>query len=205
MGEQALAQVGEVPVGVSGRRHALVHLDDMHAGPWHLFIGQRPQHLPRGVPSADGHDEATARGHGRARLRGGECGARSRDRIGIGQHLDPHGTPHRRVLPAAGRRNARVDLFGSPGARLVFVDGRAGLQHRIDDSPRLFDVVLPGKQGGVSLHGVPQHPLVRVHLLRVRDAGSPASPRSGSRVSCPGAMTFTPIAIVTSGLIRNRQ
>ena len=92
MREQALAQVSEVSVGVSRGRHALVHLDDVHIGPGHALIGQCTQHLPRGVTPADGHDEATARGDGRARLRGGEYGARSRDRIGIGQSFDPHGT-----------------------------------------------------------------------------------------------------------------
>src|SRR5437879_10848890 len=77
----------------------------------------------------------------------------------------------RGVLPAAGGRNARVDLFWSPGARLIFVDRRASLQDWIDDSPRLFDVVLPGEQGGVALHGVSQHSLVRIHLLRARELG----------------------------------
>ena len=90
MREQALAQMGEVAVGISGRRHALVHLDHVHTGPWHPFLGQRPQHRPRGVTSAEGHDKAAARGDGRARLLGGECGARSRDRIGVGQHFDLH-------------------------------------------------------------------------------------------------------------------
>jgi len=91
MREQALAQVGQVSVGVSSRCHALVHLDDVHACPWHRFIGQRTQHRPRGVAPADGHDEATTRGDGRARLRGGESGTRSRDCICIGQRLDLHG------------------------------------------------------------------------------------------------------------------
>ncbi len=91
MREQALAQVGQVSIGVSGRRHALVHLDDVHSGPWHRFVGQCTQHRPGGVAPADGHDEATPCGDGRARLRGGESGTRSRDRIGIGQCFDPHG------------------------------------------------------------------------------------------------------------------
>src|SRR5438094_364190 len=62
MREQALPQVCEVSVRVSGRRHALVHLHDMHIGPGQLLIGQRTQHRPRGVPPADGHDEASPRG-----------------------------------------------------------------------------------------------------------------------------------------------
>src|SRR6266480_3769970 len=72
---------------------------------------------------------------------------------------------HRRVLPAAGGRDFRVDLVWPPGAWLVFVDGGGVLQHRIDDSPRLFDVVLPSEQRGVSLHGVSEDSLVRVHLI----------------------------------------
>jgi len=91
MGEKALAQVGEVSVGISGRRHPFVHLDDVHTGPWHLFIGQRMQHLPWGVPSAEGHDEAAAHGHARARLRGGEGGTLARDRVRISERFDPHG------------------------------------------------------------------------------------------------------------------
>ena len=91
MREQALAQVSEVPIGVSRRRDALVDLDDVYIGPRQGLIGELTQHLPRGVTAADGHDEATARGDGRSRLAGGECGARPRDRIGIGQSVDPHG------------------------------------------------------------------------------------------------------------------
>src|SRR5216684_4189796 len=82
----------EVSIGVSGRRHALVHLDDMHTGPWHLFIGQRSQHRPWGPTPTEGHDETTTCGDGHARLRGGECGTGSRHRSGIGESLDPHGT-----------------------------------------------------------------------------------------------------------------
>ncbi len=91
MCEQTLTQVGEVAVGISSWRHPLVHLDHMHSGPWHLFIGQCTQHLPRGVTPAEGHDEATTRGDSRSGLLGREGGARPRDRIGIGQSLHPHG------------------------------------------------------------------------------------------------------------------
>src|SRR2546426_2670213 len=73
------------------------------------------------------------------------------------------------VLPASGGRDSRLDFFRSPCARLVLVDGRAGLQDWIDDSPGLFDVVLPGEQGGISVHGVAQHALVRVHLIGARE------------------------------------
>ena len=43
--------------------------------------------------------------------------------------------------------------------------------HRIDDAPRLFDVVLAREQRGVALHRVAQHALVGVHLV---GAGLPA-------------------------------
>src|SRR5262249_7730371 len=52
--------------------------------------GERAQHRPRSVTAAEGHDETATRSDGRARLRGGECGARSCDRIGIRQRLDLH-------------------------------------------------------------------------------------------------------------------
>src|SRR5208337_5371178 len=58
-----------------------------------------------------------------------------------------------------------VDLSGPPRIWLVFVDRSAGLQHRIDNTPRLFHIVLPGKQGGVSLHRIPENFLVGIHLL----------------------------------------
>src|SRR5215510_1413200 len=76
---------------------------------------------------------------------------------------------HHRVLPAAGWRDAGVDVLRSPGAWLILVDGRASLQHGIDDSPSLFDVVLPREQGGVAVHGVAEHSLVSVHLVRARE------------------------------------
>src|SRR6266545_6706194 len=68
-------------------------------------------------------------------------------------------------MPASGRRNSLVDLTRTPGAFLVFVDRSAGLQHGIDDSPRLFHIVLAGEQCGVSRHCVAQHAFVRVHLV----------------------------------------
>src|SRR5258708_31376754 len=82
MREQALPQMREVSIGVSVRRHTLVHLDDVHAGPWHLFVGEETQHGPRRATPADGHNEAATRGHGRARLRGGERGTGSPRRTG---------------------------------------------------------------------------------------------------------------------------
>src|SRR4029077_10949240 len=76
--------------------------------------------------------------------------------------------PECRVLPAARGRNSRVDLLWSPATRFVFVDGRRVLQHRIDDSPRLFDVVLSREQRGIALHAVTEDSLIRVHLVGAR-------------------------------------
>src|SRR5215471_2965017 len=71
---------------------------------------------------------------------------------------------YRGVLPTSGRRDALVDLTRPPAARLVFVDRGSRLQNRVDDSPCLFNVVLTRKQRGISLHGISQHTLVRIHL-----------------------------------------
>src|SRR6476469_5401092 len=84
--------------------------------------------------------------------------------------LRPSWRPCRRVLPAAGGRDVRVDFSWSPGAGLVLVDWGTVFQYWIDDSPRLFDIVLPREQSGVSPHGVSQHSLVCIHLIR---AGMP--------------------------------
>ena len=75
-----------------------------------------------------------------------------------------------RVVPAAWRHNVRIDFRRAPGAGLVFVDGRARLQHRIDDTPRLRDIVLARKQRGVAPHRVGQDAFVGVHLVGARTA-----------------------------------
>src|SRR5262245_55462556 len=67
-------------------------------------------------------------------------------------------------MPAA-RGSDSLDLCWSPRARFVLIDRRAVLQDRIDDSPRLLDVVLPRKQRGVAMHGVTEDSFVRVHLV----------------------------------------
>ena len=89
--EQALAQMREIAVGVSGGGHALVDLQHVHAAPGQLLLGQVAQHFPRRVAAAHGEDEAAARGHGHPGLRSDEGGSRPGDRIGIGEHVDLHG------------------------------------------------------------------------------------------------------------------
>src|SRR5687767_2715582 len=71
---------------------------------------------------------------------------------------------HRRVMPASHRCDS-FDFARSPGAWLVFVERSVCLQHRIDDSPRLFHAIFAGKQSGVSRHGVTEHALVSIHLF----------------------------------------
>ena len=76
VGKKTLAQMGEVAVLVPRRSDALVHLDDMHIGPGHFFVGEVPEHLPRGAPPAYGHDKASTSGDGGAGVRGNDlCGA----------------------------------------------------------------------------------------------------------------------------------
>src|SRR5262245_28999003 len=72
---------------------------------------------------------------------------------------------HYRIRPAIRGYNSLVHFIWSPGTRLVFVDRGAGFQHRINDAPGLLHIVLAGKQGSISCHGVAQHPFVSIHLL----------------------------------------
>src|SRR5262245_56799472 len=56
---------------------------------------------------------------------------------------------HDRVVPAA-RRGDGFSLGRSPGARIVFMNGRRVPEHRIDNAPSLFHVILAGEAGRVS-------------------------------------------------------
>ncbi len=51
--QQAFAQVSEVSIRVSVRRHALVHLKNVDARPRDVFARQRAQHDPGSVTTAD--------------------------------------------------------------------------------------------------------------------------------------------------------
>src|SRR5215510_7876670 len=72
---------------------------------------------------------------------------------------------HYRIRPASGRYNSLVHFIRSPGTRLVLVNWGAGFQHLVNDAPGLFHIVLAGKQGSISCHGVAQHPFISIHLL----------------------------------------
>src|SRR4051794_2796235 len=56
------------------------------------------------------------------------------------------------ILPTARRANDLIDFFGPPCVRLVFVDRRVCIQHRVYDSPRLFDGVLAGEERRIAAH-----------------------------------------------------
>src|ERR1700730_4834781 len=73
-----------------------------------------------------------------------------------------------RVMPASGGQNSLINLPWTPRAFFIFKEGSAGLQRRIDDSPRLFHVILAGKQGSISRHGVAQHAFIRLYVFRTR-------------------------------------
>ena len=91
VGQKAFAQMREVSVGIASGRNAFVHLHDVEVFPGNRFVGERAEHLPRCLASADGHDEPAARRHRRTRLGCDEasCGLRHRRRFG--KYFNPHG------------------------------------------------------------------------------------------------------------------
>ena len=68
-------------------------------------------------------------------------------------------TRYHRILPASRRRDP-LDLGRSPGFWFILKHRRAGLQHRVNDSPRFLHIILAGEQSGVAGHRVPQHAFV---------------------------------------------
>src|SRR5262249_46391654 len=52
---------------------------------------------------------------------------------------------HYRIRPASGWYNFLVHFIRPPGTRLVLVDRSAGFEHRVNDAPGLFHIVLAGK------------------------------------------------------------
>src|SRR2546428_9296821 len=88
--EQAFTQVSEVSVRVSRGGDAFVHLDHMHALPWHILTGEGTQHLPRRVTAADGHNKTTALRNGCPGVRRDNFGSLLRHCAGIGKYLNLH-------------------------------------------------------------------------------------------------------------------
>src|SRR4029453_18147703 len=90
--EQAFTQVTEISICVSCRRYAFVNLHDVHAFPRHLFVCQGAQHLPRGMTTAHGHNEAAAGSNSRSSFRGDNLGSLPCHRVRIGKYLNVHGS-----------------------------------------------------------------------------------------------------------------
>src|SRR6478752_4783542 len=59
--EQACAEMSQVSIRIAYRYCPLVDLNDVHALPWDLLVGQCAQHQPRRVTATDRHDEAPPR------------------------------------------------------------------------------------------------------------------------------------------------
>ena len=78
---------------MTGRRHPLVDLHEVHTLPGHVFAGQGPQHRPRRAAAADGQHEAAVLRHGGAGLRGNDRRRRPAGRRRVGEPLDLHGLP----------------------------------------------------------------------------------------------------------------
>ena len=126
-GEEALAQVREVAVGVPRRRDPLVHLDDVDAGPWHVLGREVAQHQPRRVAAADGHDESAARRNRPAGVfRDDGRGSAGRGG-GVGENLDVHDADQanrkERVL-LGGRGNPIAETRSTGEARGTTRGGR---------------------------------------------------------------------------------
>src|SRR5579863_2452989 len=75
------------------------------------------------------------------------------------------------IVPAASRRYSRLDIGWAPCALCIRVDGRQGMQQRIDDTPGFFHVVFASKVARIACHSVAEHAFVSLHLF---GAGAPA-------------------------------
>jgi len=95
--EQAFTQVTEISIWVSGWRYALVNLHHAHAFPRYLFVCQGTQHFPRGMTTANGHNEAATLRHSRAGFRGDNLGSLPRHCVRINKYLNVHGSSYAEV------------------------------------------------------------------------------------------------------------
>ena len=93
----------EIPVGVSGGRHALVHLKHVDSIPRHLFRGQRAQHHPGSMAATYGHDEPAALRNGQPRLLRDQTRSFFGDRLRVRKHFDVQHTLTCAILKAAHR------------------------------------------------------------------------------------------------------
>jgi len=99
-GQKTLENVREVPVRIAGRRHALIHLNDVHCAPWQLSGGKAAQHNPRCTSAAQSHDEQAAGRDRFPRVIHYEGRGSFGSRFGVGKYFDVHRTSH------AARRSA---------------------------------------------------------------------------------------------------
>jgi hypothetical protein len=90
--QKSLAKVREISIGIAGRGDALVHLNDVHLLPRHIFAGQVAQHDPGSVSATDSNDEAAASGNGKARFGGDEFGSFLSNGFRIRQDINLHGS-----------------------------------------------------------------------------------------------------------------
>src|SRR5580658_7325561 len=58
--QETIFEMCQVPVGVTRRRHTLVHLKHPHPRPWNLCRCQRTQHHPWSMAAADGEQKSAA-------------------------------------------------------------------------------------------------------------------------------------------------
>ena len=109
---EALAQVGEVPIGVAGGRDPLVDLVQHDVVPGHVLGGELGEHRPRRVPAAHREVEAPVVGHcGPGAV--GDVG-RGRSSHGCAGRPAPRGRSASAVSPSSRRgRRTRVRMADS--------------------------------------------------------------------------------------------
>jgi hypothetical protein len=88
--EQAVAEMGQVAVGMPLWRHTLVDLGHLDAAPRDIFAHEVTKHDPGGMAAAEGNGEAAARCDGRAGFCSDNRGALAGDRLGIGTDFNFH-------------------------------------------------------------------------------------------------------------------
>src|SRR6516225_4117361 len=88
--EQAVAQVSPIAIRVPVGCNALIDLHQMQSIPRNVFIGQRAEHDPRRVTTADGQDEVTTCGDRLMRIRRNDRCRSPGDGFGIRAYFHLH-------------------------------------------------------------------------------------------------------------------
>src|SRR6476620_7892226 len=88
--EQACAEMSQVSIRIAYRCYPLVDLNDVHALPGDLLVGQCAQHQPRRVAATDRHDEAPPRRNRCTRVDGDDRRRLAGDQIVIRMDFDLH-------------------------------------------------------------------------------------------------------------------